>query len=404
MATLINPMPVSPTADHAAVRHVLFLFDQLRCLDGGAERSLQRIVQLLPPDRYRASIATFWQPSDSRFLSQYRCPVHVFPLRNTYNWNSFKVALKLRRLIRSEHVSIVQTFFATSDLWGGLVAKLSGAPVLISSRRDMGFLRTARHRMLYRLLAPLYDQVHTVSEAVREVSIRKDGLKPGKVITIPNGVELDAIPPSHDTRYARATRGLENASHLIVDVGTVKAIKGYDVLVRTAALVCREFPKAVFLIVGRIMPDSYIDQLRSLIESLGLTRNFRFVGPIDNVFPWLQMCDLFCHLSRSDGLSNALLEAMACGLPSIVSRVGGNPEVVADGRSGFVVPTEQPEVAADRVLTLLRNPERAWSMGEQGRQIIEANYTAEAMVRRMVRLYDDLLEARGAGAAKRRLP
>jgi glycosyltransferase involved in cell wall biosynthesis len=374
---------------------VLFLFDQLRCLDGGAERSLQRIVQLLPRDRYRASIVTFWRPSDGRFLEQYPCPVHVFPLRSTLSWNGFKVGAKLRRLIRSEHVSIVQSFFATSDLWGGIIAKLSGCPVLISSRRDMGFLRTAKHRIAYRCLGGMYDQVHTVSEAVREVTIREDRLPANKVISIPNGVDLSGMSKNHDAAYTRRALGLEDASHVILDVGTIKPVKGFDVLIRTAAIVCREFPKAVFVIVGRIVADGYIRELQNLIDSLGLARNIRFPGHFDNVFPWLQSGDVFCHLSRSDGLSNAVLEAMACGLPCVVSRVGGNPEVAADGRSGFVVPPEQPEAAAGHILTLLRNRELARKMGERNRRVIEENYTAEVMVRKIVALYDELLEARG---------
>jgi glycosyltransferase involved in cell wall biosynthesis len=395
IATRPRSAPSAATPPPIAPRHVLFLFDQLRCLDGGAERSLQRIVQLLPPDRYRASIATFWKPSDGRFLSQYPCPVHVFPLRSTCDWNGFQVARKLRRLIRCENVSIVQSFFATSDLWGGLIAKLSGCPVLISSRRDMGFLRTAKHRIAYRLLGRMYDQVHTVSEAVREVTIRDDRVSPDKVITIPNGVELDTIPEFRDKSYVRAALGLEDASHVIIDVGTIKPVKGFDDLIRAAALVCRKYPKALFVIVGRIVADGYIGELQSLIESLGLTKNIRFPGHFENVFPWLQASDVFCHVSRSDGLSNAVLEAMACGLPCVVSRVGGNPEVVADGRSGYVVPAERPEAAADRILSLLGNPDLAWRMGERSRQIIEENYTSEVMVRRMVELYDDLLEAKG---------
>ena len=384
-----------PDRGSATARHVLFLFDQLRCLDGGAEGALLKITQMLPADRYRASVATFWTPRDNGFLCRFPCPVHVFPLERTYGWTAWKTALKLRRLIRSEHVAIVQTFFATSDLWGGLIAKASGCPVLVSSRRDMGFTRTPMHRAAYRLLAPLFDQVHTVSDAVRDATIRDDGVRPERVVSIPNGVDLDAIPPPRDAMYARSAFGLGGASHVIADVGTVKSIKGYDTLARAAAIVCREYPKAVFVVVGRIPKDGYIDELRSLIASLGLTENFRFTGHFDNVFPVLQMCDVFCHLSRTDGLSNALLEAMACGLPCIVRRAGGNPEVVEEGRSAFVVPSDEPEMAAQRILTLLGSRDRARSMGARGRRIIEQKFTAEAMVHGLVQVYDGLLAAKG---------
>jgi glycosyltransferase involved in cell wall biosynthesis len=264
--------------------------------------------------------------------------------------------------------------------------------VLISSRRDMGFQLTPRHHVAYRLTGRLFDQIYTVSDAVRDYTIQQHWMPAEKVISIPNGVDMDRITVPRDRSRLRAAYGLGDASHVVIDVGTVKPIKGLDVLVRTAAIVCRQYPRAMFLVAGRIPPAPYFGELQTLIESLGLTPNFRFPGHCDNVVPLLQMSDVFCHLSRSDGLSNALLEAMACALPCVATRVGGNPEVVEESRSGFIVPSERPELAADRVLTLLRYPECARHMGERGREIVEQNFTAQVMVRRLVGLYDQLLE------------
>ena len=226
------PVPCEPY-------HVLFVFDQLRNLDGGAERSLLRISQLLPPERFRATIITFHQPPDSNFLRQFGCPVKVLPLNNTLGWKSISAAIKLKQFIQSEKVSIVQTFFASADLWGATVAKLSGCPIIISSRRDMGFQRTLKHRIAYRLLSPLYDCVHTVSDAVRNFTIQRDHIQPAKVVTIRNGVEILNPASPHDLHSFRVRFGLEGLSPLIVDVGSVKAVKGYEVLARTAEIVCR---------------------------------------------------------------------------------------------------------------------------------------------------------------------
>jgi glycosyltransferase involved in cell wall biosynthesis len=352
---------------------------------------------MLPPDKYRASIVTFCRPTDVGFLREFPCPVYLLPLRRTYDWRSLQVARLLRDIIQCEQVSVVQTFFESSDLWGGAVARLSGCPVLISSRRDMGFQRQLKHRIAYRLMAPMFDRVHTVSDAVRDYTIRQDRMPPEKVVSIPNGVDMETVARDIDPHF-RSRHGLEDASHLIVDIGSVKRVKGYDVLVRAAAIVCRQFPQAVFAIAGAQRDPAYVQELRDLIGSLGLDRNVRFLGHLEPAFSLLHASDVFCHLSRTDGLSNALLEAMACGLPCVLTRVGGNPEVVEDGRSGFVVSPDDPEESARHLLDLLGNADMRREMGGRGRQLISESLTAGHMVNRLVELYDGLLSSK-AGAS-----
>jgi len=257
----------------------------------------------------------------------------------------------------------------------------------------MGFRRLRKHRAAYRLLASMFDQIHTVSDAVRDYTIRQDGADPSKVITIPNGVDTRAIQSAGDSAQLRSQYGLDKASHVIVDLTTVRQVKGIDTLMRAAALVRLQFPHVLFVVAGKISEPAYFAELNSLLSELELAENFRFLGGVEAVFPLLNMCNVFCHLSRSDGLSNAMLEAMACGLPCVVTRVGGNPEIIEEGRNGFVVPADAPDLAADRIITLLRYPDCARRIGERARQIIRENFTAEVMVRRLVKLYDGLAHA-----------
>src|SRR6266478_1780815 len=157
--------------------HVLFLIDRFPQRMGGAEGTLLKITRLLPPARYRCSVVTFAiDPAFEDIRGLFKCPLYVLPLRRTYDWNALRVAMKIVLLIKSQQVSIVHTFFHTSDLWGGMIAKLSGCPVLISSRRDMGLNQSLKHRVAYRLLRRMFDQVQAVSEQVRSYSIAEHGL------------------------------------------------------------------------------------------------------------------------------------------------------------------------------------------------------------------------------------
>lgn len=374
--------------------HILFLMDRYFGTHGGAEGALLKILRHLPKDRFRASLITFGMNPALDVAKVFPCPVHVLPLQRTYDWNAVKVAGQLRRFIRSERVSIVHTFFETSDLWGGMVAKLSGCPLLVSSRRDMGILRSWKHHVAYRLIRSAVDLVLPVSDQVRSFAIRRDGLDPKKVVTLYNGVELDRIAQANGVEQLRASLGLAEAAPVIATVANLRWVKGLDVLVRSAAIVCREFPHARFLVVGHPSEPDYARQLQQLSRELGVTQNVRFVGGSSEIFSFLKLSNVFCLLSRSEGFSNALLEAMACKLPCVATRVGGNGEAVAEGESGFLVQSEDAQTAAERILTLLRDPGRAQQMGAAGQRIVETRFTIEVMMQQLVSLYEGLLNGR----------
>jgi L-malate glycosyltransferase len=322
------------------------------------------------------------------------CPVYTFPLRRTYDWNALRVAFRLGKLIRSERVNIVHTLFETSDLFGGLVAKLSGCPVLVSSRRDMGIFRTAKHRLGYRIISPMVDRVLAVSDQVRTFCVQQDGLDPNKVVTLYNGVDLERVGDS-DNGGTRRSLGLAQASHVITTVGHVRKVKGIDLFVRAAAIVCREFPRVRFLVVGEVSEPDTFRELQELCGALGLAENVRFVGASEQVFPILNMSNVFCLLSRSEGFSNALIEAMGCGLPCVATRVGGNSEAIENNVSGFLVDGDSPEEAADRILTLMRHPAQARLMGQAARETVKERFTVQAMMKQWTKVYDSLVDSRG---------
>jgi glycosyltransferase involved in cell wall biosynthesis len=317
----------------------------------------------------------------------------VFPWKRFFHLDAWKAAFALRKLIRTEGVDIVQTYFETSNLWGGLVAKLSGA-LLLSSRRDMGILRKTKHGLAYLVVNRLSDRVLAVSEEVKRFCVDADRIDPRKISVVYNGVDLKhiAAEDSQDNPFAKADWA--GASHIITCVANIRRVKGIDVLIRTAQRVCRELPDAVFLVAGSLYERDYSEEVQAMIRSIGLEKNVRLLGFIGDPVPLLKMSDAFCLLSRSEGFCNALLEAMACGVPSVVTRVGGNPEAINDGENGFLVPVEDDSAAAERLLTLLRDPERSAQIGERGRNSVQTRFSAEAMIQKLIGVYRDLLAER----------
>jgi glycosyltransferase involved in cell wall biosynthesis len=373
--------------------HVLFLIDQL-CEAGGAERAILQTIRLLPRSRFRSSLITFRIDERVQLFRKLPCPHFTFPLRCTYDWNAFLIARKIRRFIREERVDIIHTFHETADLWGGLVTRMKHGPKLVSSRRDMGILRGPKHRLAYRLMKSRFDLVLTVSEEVRHYCIENDGLPEPTVATLYNGVEMESFTQPNGVNGLRKQFSLETGVPVVLTVGHIREIKGIDVLVKVAARVALEIPKVLFVIVGANSDPEYFHTIQTQIAELNIQQNVRFVGQTENVASFLKMGNVFFLPSRSEGFSNALIEAMASGLPCVATRVGGNPEAIEEGRSGFIVESENVETAADRILRLLREPNLARAMGAAGTEIVRARFTATVMIDQLVRHYNHLLAAR----------
>jgi glycosyltransferase involved in cell wall biosynthesis len=370
---------------------VLFIIDQL-CELGGAERVLLRMIDHLPRNKYRPLLVTFKIDESLGIAEFVSCPMYVFPLRRTYNYNALQVARKLRDLVVKHRVQITHTFHETADLWAGPIARMSGCPILISSRRDMGFQRTAMHRAAYRLFRRFFSQVQTVSNRVREKNIREDRLHESQVVTIHNGVDLPSrLRP--EKCELRKRFGLEQASYVVASVGHIRQIKGFDVLIQVASEVRKHLPDIVFVIAGEAHEPEHASHLKETIAALGLETNVVFLGAVADVHGLLRCSDIFCLLSRSEGLSNALLEAMACGLPCVATDVGGNPELVLPSQTGFLVAADDAEAPAAYITGLLRSPDRARAMGVAGRQLFEERFTTESMMRRLTDSYEQLLLA-----------
>jgi glycosyltransferase involved in cell wall biosynthesis len=314
-------------------------------------------------------------------------------MRSSWGLDAGKMALRLRRLIRSEKVSVVHTFFESSDLWAAPVAKFSGCPVLISSRRDMGILRTRKHRLAYRFVNHVFDRVLSVSEQVRSYCLHEDGLLPAKVETLYNGIDLAELDVKTMETDSRRQLGLAADIPVIATVSNIRFFKGIDVLVRAAAYICREFPQAKFLVVGKVLEPETFAKLEDQIASANLSNNFCFIGSVDNPYPLLRASNIFCLPSRTEGFSNALIEAMGCRLACVATRVGGNAEAISEGRSGFLVESEDHEAMANALLKLLRDSTLASNMGNAGRQLVEARFSMLAMMTQLTRVYTELLEA-----------
>jgi len=387
---MINALPPGissrTNAGHADLPHVLLVLDQFPKTLGGGERIVLKIAALLPQYGYRASILTFSVHPESAALNSPPCPIYLLPLRRTYDFKAFQAALDLRHFLKLQKIKIVQTFFESSDLWAGFVTRTSSKAKLVWSRRDMGILRVPKHHLGYRLMANAPHAVFAVSEQVRRHCIEVDRIDPARVQTIYNG--LDIVDWNTPPRPANSSGKV-----IVTTVGNIRRVKGHDIFIKAAAAIAQDFPRVSFSIAGDVLEPDYFSELQGLVRALGLSNCFHFVGGITNLREHLSTSDIFVLPSRSEGFSNAIVEAMAASLPVVATNVGGNAEAVEDGVTGSIVPFDDPVALSAAITRLISNPSQAKAMGEAGRNLVMEKFTTEAMMSKIAACYKDLLVA-----------
>ena len=381
------------TRDVKEVINILFMIDELVEM-GGAERAFMRLIRDLP-SRFRATAITFRANLSPHLRATFPCPLEVIPLGRTYDMNALRVGRRLRNYIRQHNINMVHTFFETSDLWGGLIVKSVPGVIHISSRRDMGILRSTKHRIAYRYLGCMAKRIVTVSDRVRTWCIEADRLPANRVTTVYNGVD-DLLPTTLSRATARQKLGLADNTHTLVvtTVGHVRKVKGFDLLIRAAAQVVLSFPDIIFLFVGDVHEPDHLVELEQLVTSLSLQDHIRFCGPTEEVASILIASDVFVLPSRSEGMSNALIEAMMCALPCVATDVGGNREAIANDVNGYLIASESVDAVAHALSVLLRDPELRRRMGTEGRRIFLNRFNQASMINGMVEVYERALGER----------
>jgi len=365
---------------------ILFLIDIMRWR-GGTEIHLFELATRLEAYGYHPIVCNLG--GDEPVLTQLaEAGVETWPRRlvRLYMPEGRSVARSVAREAASRNVRVVHTFHFKSDWMGPGVARTLGCP-LVSSRRDLGFHRTTVHNLVYRAVRPRVAAFIAPSEAVRQVMIRQDRLDPARVHVIYNGLDRARFERPQDRAAARQALGLPAEGPIIGMVSGFRPIKDHPTLLMAMHTVARNYPNAHLALVGEGTEEA---KLRALTAELGLNDNVTFTGPTKDVPRALAAMDVFVLSTHSEGMSNAIIEAMAAGLPVVASDVGGNAECVADGVTGYIVPHEDPGALAERLNGLLGDPAGAAALGAAGRCRVAELFDVDAMVRQTADLYRSL--------------
>lgn len=294
-------------------------------------------------------------------------------------------ALRLAWRLRRERFDLVVTYHHDADLWAGFAAWLAGVPV-VSSRRDMGYQLSPAHVWVYRLINNAFRRIIAVSDAVKREIVRTQWARPGRVVVIHNGLETSAADA--DTVAARRSLGMDPSRPVVGMVSSFRPVKGQEYFVRAAADVLRRRPDAQFVIVGDTSSD-YYGEVRRLMQELGVADEIHCVGARDDVPRVLKAFDVFVLPSRQEGFSNALIEAMAAGVPPVAAAVGGNPEAVDHGVNGLLFEAGDAGQLARHILTLLDNPDTRRRFSEAAQSKVAEAFSYRGMLDRLLNVFEE---------------
>jgi len=376
------------TPGNAGRPRVLHVVDTLAA--GGVELTLLRLIERTGERfdhfvcciRDRGTCVERFEAAGARLAFVGKLPRH--------DWG---VPWRIAKVCRAVRPHIVHTR-NWGTIEGAVAARLSRVPVVIHGEHGgdaYNAARPARRDRFRRLVFPFLDRVVVVSRQLERWLLDDLGVSPRQTVLIPNGVDADHFRPRADRDRLRRARGYEPTQVLIGAVGRLRAVKDYPGLLAAFETVRRRQAAARLVIVGDGPEHA---RLNAEINRRNLRDAVRLAGHQDNVSEWLAAMDLFVQASLMEGTSNALLEAMAVGLPAIATRVGGNPEVVIDGVTGRLVPLDDTAALAAAVEFYIREEAVRRQHGAAGRERVARMYAVASMIDAYTRLYADTLAAR----------
>jgi glycosyltransferase involved in cell wall biosynthesis len=378
----------------------------------GGEVALLNLVTTLDPEKYEPIVVLCSEGPFADNLRESGFETHIFPLSDSVlktRKDSLGVSslMQLRKvgdllqftyglanLFRELGADLVHTNSLKADIIGAAAGRLAGIPVIWHVRdRIADDYLPSKVATTFRWLSQfLPTHVITISQAARQT------LPPAKTR---RATSLEQFSIVHDGVSKHAFRDSEVRnwnSHDQVKIGIVGRIspwKGQHVFIKAAAIVHKQFPNAVFQIVGGALFDenSYASELESLVQASDLNDAVQFLGFRTDILDVIYGLDIVVHASTiGEPFGQVIVEGMAAGKPVIATNGGAVPEIIDDGKSGLLVPSGDEGALADALISLLKSPERAQLLGAAGKTRARDHFSIEKTARGVEKIYEQLLK------------
>ena len=384
--TVVNAADKRPLVVHVVTR-----FDT-----GGLENGVVNLINHMPVGAYRHAVLALTEVTD--FSRRVRHADVQFIALNKAPGHGFKLYPQLWRLFKQLQPAVVHTR-NLGPLEMQVAAALAGVPVRVHGEhgRELNDLDGLNRRLqrVRRIYSPFVHRYVALSKDLQSYLVQRCGIAPQRISQIYNGVDGDRFRPATMGAPPAAAGPFDPSRHWVVGtVGRMQGVKAQTLLAKAFVRAVTQTPEmrghARLALVG---DGPLRAECTQILSQAGLESLAWLPGERSDVADVMRGLSCFVLPSLAEGISNTILEAMACGLPVVATAVGGNVELVSDGLTGLLVPPDDAEAMAAALVRLFSDRPLAQAMGEAGREEVDRKYSLRSMVAAYQQVYDTQLAA-----------
>lgn len=353
---------------------------------GGAEQVISNLIENTDKTRYDVSIICLEQTIGPFGRQLQKKGYELIPFNRK---PGFDVSLirSIRNYIIRHKVDILHCHQYTPYIYGLFASVFTGTNIVFTEHgRFYPDQRKVKRILLNPILNLFTDCITAISSATRDALVAFENFPRKKIRIVYNGIDDSMYATPVDTSLKQSL-GINQKDYVLGTVARLDPIKNHKMMIKSLDNVLRSYPDTTLIIVG---DGTERESLESYVSKLGIAPRVIFTGFKEDVHNYLKIMDIFLLTSLSEGTAMTLLEAMASGIPCIVTDVGGNPEIIKDGETGFVVPNDDNKTLTDKICYLLRDQALITRMGSAGRRRFEGHFTVDKMVTAYEDIYEDL--------------
>jgi len=368
---------------------ITYIIDQFIGRLGGTENQLLKLIRGLDKNKFQVQLVsldgTDWLQKNA---SLFECECKMLSINRTDKLSTYVNYFKLIKYLQTYKADVVHTFFPLSNSLCVMAAKVAGVKNIVSSRRDYGEWMNNKYLIATRLANLAVKKIVVNAQSVKDLTKMMEKVSDDKIQVILNGIDTSLYQSVHQDYDLKKVLQIPDRNKVIGIIANFREMKHHHIFIQAAHKMLKTRQDISFILIGGGSRESHI---KALAESLKIANNVWFCGQQEDVIPYLSIMDVGINCSKREGLSNAVMEYMATGVPCVVSDAGGNTDLITHDVNGYVFALDDYQTLAHLSLKLLADAQTRGKFIAKAREKIEQEMSMEKMIGKYETLYENLV-------------